>query len=78
MERLLWNKREAAASLGISVRTIELLIAARELKSVRVGTRRMIPVRELERFARRDHATRPIAREVSASRPDETVSEGNV
>jgi excisionase family DNA binding protein len=59
MERLLSPKREAAVALGISVRTLETLIALGELKSVRVGRRRMIPVIELQRFARRDHSTRP-------------------
>jgi excisionase family DNA binding protein len=58
MERLLSPKRQAAEALGISVRTLETLIALGELKSVRVGRRRLIPRTELERFARRDHPTR--------------------
>lgn len=56
-ERILYSKRDAAAGLGLSVRTLETLIAVRELKSVSVGRRRMIPATELERFARRDHRT---------------------
>ncbi len=55
--RILCSKREAASALGISVRTLETLIAVKELKSVRIGRRRMVPQAELERFARRDHAT---------------------
>ena len=68
-ERLLWSKREAAAALGISVRTLEMLIALQELRSVRVGRRRMIPAIELERFARRDHATRPTLQSRNAPQP---------
>jgi excisionase family DNA binding protein len=58
VETLLSAKREAAHVLGISVRTLETLIALGELKSVRVGRRRLIPRAELERFVRRDHQTR--------------------
>lgn len=61
MDRLLWSKRESASALGISVRTLESLLSLKELKSVRVGRRRMISRAELERFARHDHATKPIA-----------------
>jgi len=57
-EPLLLSKRDSAAALGISLRTLEMLIAVRELKSVRVGRRRLIPRRELEKFARRDHVVR--------------------
>lgn len=59
--RILCSKRDAASALGISVRTLETLIAVKELKSVRIGRRRMVPRVELERFARRDHATRSTA-----------------
>jgi excisionase family DNA binding protein len=55
---LLLSKRSAAAALGISLRTLETLISVKELKSVRIGRRRLIPRCELERFARRDHLTR--------------------
>jgi excisionase family DNA binding protein len=60
MEPLLSAKREAARVLGLSVRTLETLIALKELKSVRVGRRRLIPRAELERFIRRDHPTRAV------------------
>ena len=56
--RLLLSKRESAVALGISLRTLEILISVKELKSVRVGRRRLIPRGELERFARRDHVTK--------------------
>ena len=57
-ERLLCSKREAANTLGISVRTLETLLSVKELKSVRIGRRRMISSAELERFVRRDHPTK--------------------
>ena len=60
MEPLLSPKREAARALGISIRTLENLIALGELKSIRVGRRRLIPTAELVRFARRDHHTGPV------------------
>jgi excisionase family DNA binding protein len=58
MEKLLFSKREAAVALGISIRTLEGLIVLGELKSVRIGRRRMVAASELEQFSRRDHATR--------------------
>jgi len=57
-DKLLFSKREAASALGLSVRTLEMLIAVREVKSIRVGRRRMVPCAELEKFIRRDHPTR--------------------
>jgi excisionase family DNA binding protein len=56
-ERLLCNKREAASALGISVRTLENLLSMKQLKSVRIGRRRLVPVQELSRFCGRDHVT---------------------
>jgi excisionase family DNA binding protein len=46
---------EAARRLGVSVRTVSNLIAAKELTSRKVGRRRLIPVAALEAFLRRDH-----------------------
>jgi excisionase family DNA binding protein len=56
-EPLLMSKREAAAMLGLSVRTLENLIALRELPARRIGRRCLIERQALERFARRDHKT---------------------
>jgi excisionase family DNA binding protein len=57
MERILHSKREAAQALGLSVRTVECLIARRELIARRVGKRVLISSVELQRFAKKDHAT---------------------
>ncbi len=56
-QQLLVSKREAAAMLGLSVRTLENLIALRELPARRIGRRCLIERQVLERFARRDHRT---------------------
>jgi len=50
--------REAAQRLSVSPRTVATLVARKELASRRIGRRRVIPVRALEEFLRRDHPTR--------------------
>jgi excisionase family DNA binding protein len=47
--RLSLSKREAAEALGVSVDFFDEHIA-HELRMVRLGRRRLIPVRELERW----------------------------
>ena len=58
-EHLLVSKRQAAAMLGLSVRTLENLISLKELPVRRVGRRCLVERQALEKFAKRDHATRP-------------------
>ncbi len=53
--RVLFSRREFSTLTGLSLRTIAKLIASRELKSILVGRRRLIPRSELARFIRRDH-----------------------
>jgi excisionase family DNA binding protein len=55
-DRLLYNKKEAAAQLSISVSTLDQLIAQGELEVRRLGVRILIPRRELERLATHDVA----------------------
>jgi excisionase family DNA binding protein len=55
--KLLVSKKEAAAMLSVSLRTIDNLLICHELISRKVGTRRLIPLSALEAFARRDHST---------------------
>jgi excisionase family DNA binding protein len=57
VERLLYSKREAASALGVSIRTLETLVSLNQLRSVRIGRRRMVSRRALEAFVRRDHPT---------------------
>jgi excisionase family DNA binding protein len=63
-EPILVSKKEAARVLSVSLRTVDNLIASKELAVRRLGRRCLIPRRALEEFARRDHATQandPIA-----------------
>jgi len=49
---------EAARRLGLSVRTVAILISRGELSSRKVGRRRIIPVTALVAFMQRLHETR--------------------
>ena len=51
------SKKSISQLLGVSLRTIENLIAAGELPVRRVGRRVLIPRQALEEFTRRDHTT---------------------
>jgi excisionase family DNA binding protein len=55
--KILFSKREAALALSLSVRTIENLIARKELNARRVGRRTLITASSLVLFARRDHVS---------------------
>lgn len=55
------SKKDAAAALGVCVRTVEHLISAKELPCRKIGRRTLIPVSALEQFARRDHKTGAMA-----------------
>ena len=46
---------EAARRLSLSPRTVANLVASKELPSLKVGRRRLITVRALEAFLKRDH-----------------------
>lgn len=58
MERIMYSRREAAAALGISLRTLDTLIGRHELAARRIGRRLLITRVALECFVRRDHETR--------------------
>jgi excisionase family DNA binding protein len=58
MGKLLCSKKEAADTLGVSLRTVDNLIGRKELIVRRVGRRVLIPAREVERFTWHDHQTR--------------------
>lgn len=53
--RLLYSRRDAAYQLSISVRSLDYLIATREIAVRRNGKRILIPHGELVRYARADH-----------------------
>lgn len=53
--RGLLPRRAAAAWLGVSLRTLDHLVAAGELPTRLIGGRRLVPLVALREFARRDH-----------------------
>ena len=55
--KILISKRDAALALSLSIRTIENLIARKELTARRVGRRTLVVASSLESFARKDHAS---------------------
>jgi excisionase family DNA binding protein len=57
--RVLFSPKEFSTLTGLSLRTTTKLIASGELRSLRVGRRRLVHRDELDRFARRNHSTTP-------------------
>jgi excisionase family DNA binding protein len=55
LQKVLLSKKEAAQALSISVRSLEYLIARKELSTRRVGKRVLVPMAVLHKFARHDH-----------------------
>ncbi|MGB2675998.1 MAG: helix-turn-helix domain-containing protein [Candidatus Acidiferrum sp.] len=52
---LLVSKKEAALALGLSLRTIDAMIARKELASITVGKRRLVKFASVVAFTRTDH-----------------------
>jgi excisionase family DNA binding protein len=67
MAKLLCSKKETADALGVSLRTVDNLIARKELVVRRVGRRVLVPLAELEKFTRRDHSTKQPTQAVKPS-----------
>jgi len=55
MERLAFNRSEAAQMLGVSVRTLDTMLARKEIRGRRIGRRIVFPIEELRRFLAKDH-----------------------
>jgi hypothetical protein len=53
--RLLYDRKSAARQLSISVRSLDYLVARKQLGTRRIGKKVLIPHAELVRFARADH-----------------------
>lgn len=51
------TKQAFADSFSISVRTVEYLIAAKELRAIKIGRSVRIPADEVRAFTRKSHAT---------------------
>ena len=52
---LLVSKKEAAALLGVCLRTVDYLTAGKKLACVRIGRRVMVRYSSLMAFCRHDH-----------------------
>lgn len=52
------SRSEAAQLLSISVRGIDYLISTKQLSTRRIGTRVLIPIADLRKFARSNHPQR--------------------
>lgn len=57
-DKLLVCREEAAEILSISVRAVDYLLANGLLSARRIGTRALIPMADLRKFARADHPQR--------------------
>jgi excisionase family DNA binding protein len=55
--KVLLSLKEFSFLAGLSLRTITKLIASGEIKSIRVGRRRLVARAEIDRFAQRNHPT---------------------
>jgi excisionase family DNA binding protein len=55
-QKLLVTKKEAAKMLSVSVRTIDTLVAQKQLTVRRIGRRVLIPLGALRAFVRKDHS----------------------
>jgi excisionase family DNA binding protein len=58
-EQLALSRKDAAVALGVSLRTLDYLLASGELRGRRIGRRIVIPKVTLEAFLRHDHPTTP-------------------
>ena len=55
--KLLYDRKEAAWLLSLCPRTIDNLIASKQLKCIRIGNRVRLTVDELQKFIKRSHPT---------------------
>jgi hypothetical protein len=58
IDKLLVSQEEAVRILSISKRSVEYLVATRQLSTRRIGTRALIPIEDVRKLARFDHPER--------------------
>jgi excisionase family DNA binding protein len=61
-DTILISRRETSRLLSISLRTVDNLIASKQLVVRRIGSRALISRKSVEEFARRDHITPRVTR----------------
>lgn len=59
VQRLLYDRKEAARQLSISVRSLDYLIAGKELETRRIGKKVLIPHGSLVRYSQGNHYESP-------------------
>ena len=62
VEKLLYDRKSAAYVLSISLRSLDYLIANKQIKVRRIGGKVLIHKNELKRFAAADHCGRLAAK----------------
>ena len=67
-EAILVSRKDGAAILGVSIRTLDYAIARGLIRPRRIGRRVMLPRTELLRFASKDHVQIAPAPEASSGR----------
>jgi excisionase family DNA binding protein len=60
-DKILVSREEAAQLLSISQRALDYLVANRRLPTRRIGGRVLIPVADLQKYARNDHPERIVS-----------------
>jgi hypothetical protein len=65
--RLLYDRKEAARQLSISVRSLDYLIAGKQLETRRIGRKVLVTRASLVRFARGHHPN--LIKSVGGSNP---------
>jgi excisionase family DNA binding protein len=60
-DKILVSREEAAQLLSISQRALDYLLANRRLATRRIGGRVLIPVADLQKYARQDHPERIVS-----------------
>jgi len=58
MDPILLARKQVGQLLGVSTRTVNTLIANRELPVIRIGRRTLVNRKRLEKFAQQSHTTR--------------------
>jgi hypothetical protein len=54
-EKLLYDRKNAAHALSISIRSLDYLIARGEFETRRIGKKVLIPASELRKFSQANH-----------------------
>ena len=62
IKKLLYDRKSAAYALSVSLRSLDYLIANKQIKVRRIGVKVLIHVNELKRFAAADHCGRLAAK----------------